>query len=145
MHNGAALGVFAFLAGFAMLFSIIMLAIFVLGMVAMWKICVKAGRPGWHGIVPFFNCWVLMEIVGLPGPVGLVFLAPFLLSFIPFLGPLLSLGVIGFSCYTGFRLSKVFGTDQVGTVLLCIPFIHIIGLLMLAFGPKEYLGAEAAN
>ena len=31
---------------------------------AMWKIFSKAGKPGWAGLIPFYNWYVTTEIVG---------------------------------------------------------------------------------
>jgi hypothetical protein len=33
----------------------------------MWKIFIKADRPSWAVIIPFYNNWVLSEISGRPG------------------------------------------------------------------------------
>src|ERR1051326_4433149 len=53
---GAALGVM----------GIVYLAVIVLLVAAMWKIFVKAGKPGWAAIVPIYNLIVLLEIAGRP-------------------------------------------------------------------------------
>ena len=42
----------------------LLLGIFVL--VALWKVYVKAGKPGWAAIIPIYNILVLLEIVGKP-------------------------------------------------------------------------------
>ena len=56
---------------------IIYLAIIVLEFVSFWKIFVKAGQPGWAGIIPFYNWWVMLKIVGRPGWWFILFLIPF--------------------------------------------------------------------
>ena len=54
-NAGAALGAFFATMGiFAIVFAV---AWYILQVVAYWKIFTKAGRPGWHSIIPFLNEW----------------------------------------------------------------------------------------
>ena len=46
--------------------GIIYLAIVVLMIVGVWKTFVKAGRPGWASLIPFYNLYVACEIARLP-------------------------------------------------------------------------------
>jgi len=46
--------------------GIVYLAVIVLIVAAMWKIFVKAGKPGWAAIIPIYNVIVLLEIAGRP-------------------------------------------------------------------------------
>ena len=46
--------------------TVIYLAIIVLVIAGMWKVFVKAGKPGWACIVPIYNIIVLLEIAGRP-------------------------------------------------------------------------------
>ena len=32
-----------------------------------WKVFTKAGQPGWAILIPFYNTYVLLKIVGRPG------------------------------------------------------------------------------
>ena len=94
-----------------------------------WKIYAKAGKPGWAALVPIYNQWVMMEIVGFPGIYMLAF-------FVPFINML-------FGLFCVYRLAKVFGKDMgytIGLILLSPIFYPL-----LAFGDSEYLGPEAAN
>jgi hypothetical protein len=43
---------------------------------AMWRIYSKAGQPGWAAIVPVYNVYVLLKIVGRPGWWLLLYLVP---------------------------------------------------------------------
>lgn len=55
----------AVLAGFMVVFSFAMFFLFALPMlIAMWKLFVKAGKPGWAAIVPFYNFYLMNEIGG---------------------------------------------------------------------------------
>ncbi|GAB3584323.1 DUF5684 domain-containing protein [Hymenobacter daeguensis] len=46
------------------LFLLIELAVFILIIAGLWKLFVKAGKPGWAAIVPIYNIIVMQEIVG---------------------------------------------------------------------------------
>jgi hypothetical protein len=53
-------------AGAMTVIVLIYLAIFVLVIVSMWKLFVKAGRPGWASIVPIYNSYMVTQIAGRP-------------------------------------------------------------------------------
>ena len=46
---------------------IIYIAVIVFEIAALWRVFVKAGRPGWAAIIPFYNYYVLLKVVGRPG------------------------------------------------------------------------------
>ena len=103
---------------------LIILAVVVFIIAAMWKIFEKAGQPGWAAIVPIYNCYVLLKIVGKPGWWLLLFLIP-IVNYV-------------FIILTYNMLSKSFGKEEgftVGLVLLGIVFFPILG-----FGDAKYLG-----
>ena len=103
---------------------LIILAVVVFMIAAMWKIFEKAGQPGWAAIVPIYNCYVLLKIVGKPGWWLLLFLIP-IVNYV-------------FIIWTYNMLSKSFGKEEgftVGLVLLGIVFFPILG-----FGDAKYLG-----
>ena len=52
-------------AGVMVVYSIITIAIAVLGIIAMWKIFTKAGKPGWAAIIPVYNLVVWYQIAGM--------------------------------------------------------------------------------
>lgn len=95
----------------------------------MWKIFVKAGKPGWAAIIPFYNIYVELEILGQPW----WFL---LLMFVP-LANIVILIIIYFG------LAKVFGKSMgfgFGLIFLSFVFIPI-----LAFGDARYEGPIAGQ
>jgi len=51
---------------------ILVILIAILLIIAFWKVLVKAGKPGWISIVPFYNLWVLSEIGSQPAWWGLL-------------------------------------------------------------------------
>lgn len=118
---GAALGVYL----------IIVLAIAILQIVAMWKLYTKAGEKGWKSIIPIYNIVILFKISGLSPWLILVYL----LGIIPFVG---WIAMIVLTIYQANNLAKSFGKDigyTVGLVLLAPIFYLILG-----FGKSEYIG-----
>lgn len=108
-------------------------------LVSMWKIFTKAGRPGWEGIVPIYNIYILIiEIIGRPIKWFYYVLGGMILSFIPIIGILVSIALFVLLVILMNDLSKAFGKGvgfTVGLVLLGVVFYPI-----LAFGPAEYHG-----
>jgi hypothetical protein len=109
-------------------------AIFIL--VAMWRIFTKAGQPGWKAIIPLYNTYILLKIVGRPGWWLLLFLA----SVIPFVGAIVTL-VVAVIVYND--LAKSFGRDVGYTILLI--FLPVVGFPLLAWGSAKYQGPAALH
>jgi hypothetical protein len=87
-----------------------------------WKMFVKAGRPGWASIIPVYNLVVMIEMIN--RPVWWV-----ILYFIPFVNVVISLIVI-------YELAKAFGKG-IGFTLGMI-FLPFIFYPMLGFGKSVY-------
>ncbi len=108
--------------------GLIGIAFAVVMIVAMWKLFAKADKPGWAALIPFYNIWVLLEIVGRPG-------WWLLLMLIPGVNLIISIIVM-------VDLAKAFGKETgfaIGLILL--PFIF---MLILAFGKAQYQKPVAA-
>lgn len=120
---GAVAGIAALIG--ALIIPIII--IWVVMVIAHWKIYEKAGKPGWAAIIPIYNLIVLLEIIG--KPVWWI-----LLLLIPCVN-------IVFAIWITNLLSKSFGQSEgftVGLLLLGVIFYPI-----LAFGNYQYLGPSA--
>ncbi|WP_461788703.1 DUF5684 domain-containing protein [Pedobacter sp.] len=97
--------------------------------VGMWKTFQKAGKPGWACLIPIYNTYVMIEIVGKPS----IWLLWCLLPCINFI----------FYIWLTNLISKSFGKDEgftVGLLLLGFIFWPILG-----FGSAKYLGPSAAE
>lgn len=117
---GFAAAVTAFSAawiGLALLFNLFML-------VTWWKICSKAGQPGWSIFIPFYNIYVMLKIAGKPGWWMLLLFIPIVNIIISILVPL---------C-----IAQNFGKG--GWFGLGLLFLPVIFYPMLAFGRAEYQG-----
>ena len=103
---------------------LIYIALIAFYIACMWKIFVKAGKPGWAAIIPFYNILIELEITGLPW----WFL---LLVFVPIVNVVIMIMII-------FNLAKVFGKSTIfGFGLLFLTFIFIP---ILAFSNDKYIG-----
>ena len=100
----------------------LILALFVVA--AMWKIYTKAGQPGWAAIIPFYNIYVLLKIIGRPG-------WWLLLLFVPLVNFFVML-IIYIDLAKSFGKSTLFG--------LGLLFLNIIFIPILGFGDAEYRG-----
>ena len=91
-------------------------------LVPLWKIFVKAGKPGWACLIPIYNIIVLLEIVGKPAWWIILLILPFV--------------NIVFEIWVANLLSLRFGKSEgftVGLILLPYIFIPILG-----YGDAQY-------
>ena len=93
----------------------------------MWKIFVKAGKPGWAAIVPVYNILIELEITGLPWWFLLLMFVP-LANFVILIFVMLGLAKV-FGKSTGFGLGLI--------------FLSFIFIPMLAFGKDKYDSSAA--
>ncbi len=105
---------------------LVWLAVLVLTLAGLWRVFVKAGKPGWAAIVPIYNVIVLLEISG--KPIWWV-----VLFFIPLVN-LVALVIVWVEVAHRFGRSTAFG---VGASLLAFIFVPILG-----FGEAKYLPAS---
>jgi len=112
----------------SLLITIIWLAFTILIIVAMWKVFVKADRPGWAALIPFYNTYVFLKIAGKPG-----------WWLIWFFIPLVNL-IVGIIATVAFAHNFGKGAGfAIGVIFLPIIFIPI-----LAFGEAQYIGEGAS-
>ncbi len=111
-------------AGFLIVGYIVSLALTILLIVAQWKIFVKAGKPGWGAIVPFYNLYCLFDMSFGNGWL-------FLLTFVPCVGV-----VMNIIMYV--KLSQAFGMS--GAFAVGLIFLPYIFMPILGFGGARYDG-----
>ena len=114
-------------AGVGIVTLIIYLAVIVVTIIAYWKLFTKAGKPGWHSIIPFLNFYDMFEIAGMNGWL-------FLLLFVPIANIIIAI----MWCL---NLAKAFGKGTGFAIGLI--FLEGIFILILAFGSAKYIGKQA--
>lgn len=124
--------------GALMFVAILLLPLIILLIAAQWKMFIKAGKPGWAAIVPFYNSWVLAEVGGKPGWWGLAAIFAYL---IPIAGPVISL-VIGILIALG--VGKNFGRSTAFSIVGLWLF-NIVGYVILGFGSSRYQPNNTIN
>ena len=124
-NTGVFEAIAAFLSGFFLALAVVSIVL----IIANWKIFTKAGKPGWAAIVPFYNFYILLQIVGLP-------IWTIIFFFIPFTAPFIMLFVY-------WNLAKVFGKSSGFGIGLM--FLAPIFLLILAFDKSTYIGTSAVT
>lgn len=109
--------------------GLIYLAIMILMIASMWKVFVKAGKPGWAAIVPIYNFIVLLEIIGRP-------LWWIILMIIPLVN-IVAIFIIMIDLAKSFGKGTGFG---IGLVFLGVIFFPVLG-----FGDAIYQGPQATD
>lgn len=104
---------------------VIFLVLIAVLLAAQWQLFVKAGKPGWAGIIPIYNLVVLMEIIGKPVWWVIVIVLVPCVGFV-------------FMLLACIELAKVFGKDPLFGV--GIFFLSFIFVPILAFGDARYRG-----
>ena len=106
------------------LIMIIYIGVLLLIIISQWKIYTKANQPGWACLIPIYNIWIWIKIIGKPGWWLLMLIIPFV--------------NIVFAIWMTNLLSKSFGKGEgftIGLILLPLIFYPILGL-----GSAKYLG-----
>jgi hypothetical protein len=105
------------------------IAFIVVYLAAGWVVYTKAGQEGWKSLIPIYNLYVLLKIVGRPGWWLLLYLVP-LVNIVIWI-------------IVSVDLAKSFGKGSgfaIGLILLT-PLFYLI----LAFGDATYRGPAAAS
>ncbi len=96
--------------------TIIYLILLIATIAGLWKMFMKAGKPGWAAIIPIYNLIVLLQIVGKP-------IWWIILCLIPFVNIIIMIIIL-------LELVKKFGQ----------PTWHVILAILFSFAYFPYLG-----
>lgn len=115
--------------GMAFIFSFFLISsiIWIIMVIAHWRLFTKAGQPGWASIIPIFNFYILLKIIGKPS-------WWLILLFIPVANVIIAI-------WSTNLLAKRFGKDELYTFgLLLFPYIFYP---ILAFGSAKYIPLDS--
>ena len=115
-------------AGASPLLLMVQVVLAIIVIAAMWKVFIKAGKPGWAVLIPIYNAYVMLQIAGKPG-------WWVILLFIPFVN--IVIAIIA-TIALAYKFGKS-GAFAAGLVLLPFVFYPI-----LAFGSAQYQAAQPA-
>lgn len=124
MLDSANQGTLAAMSGAYSLFGLVFAVVII---ASLWKIFAKAGQPGWAAIVPIYNYYIMLKIVGRPG-------WWIILLFIPIVNFVIALMVT-------YELAKAFGKGM--GFFLGMLFFGFIFYPILGFGSAQYQGRAA--
>ncbi len=114
--------------GIGIVGAIIYLGVVVFMFACYWKIFVKMGQPGWAGIIPIYNLYVLTQALNKP-------ILWFILTLIPGVNGIVML-------ILGWELIKCFGKGA-GFFVATLFFFPIM-IAILAFGSATFTPPPAA-
>jgi hypothetical protein len=106
-----------------MTYGVIGFIVYVITVIALWKVFTKAGHAGWLAIIPIVNLFVLTKIAGFSYWMGLLYL-------IPIVNIILHIVV-------ALRVGKGFGKGA-GFSIFLLWLFSFIGYLILGFGSDTY-------
>lgn len=89
----------------------------------MWRIFSKAGQPGWKTLIPIYNFYIYLKIIGRPGWWLLLYLIPLVNVVIAIINAL--------------DVGKVFGKSSLWSILLLL-FLSPLGYILIAFDGSKY-------
>ena len=95
--------------------------------ISQWRIFTKAKQDGWKALIPIYNTYIVLKIIGKPWWWLIMLVIPIINIF--------------FAFALSHHLAKSFGKGMGYTLLLF--FLPIIGYPMLAFGDATYKGPSA--
>ena len=131
------------LGALLVVYFIVLIAIYVITVIGLWKMYVKAGRPGWAAIIPVYNWWVWVEMIGRPRWWFWALVASLLLSWIPIVGIILSILMFVLYLMGCLDMAKAFGKGAgTGIGLWLVPFVFAP---ILGFGDGADVLSVAAS
>ena len=113
----------------AFVLIVVYVAVAVFLIAALWLVFTKARRPGWAAIIPFYNYYTLLKVVGRPG-------WWLILYFIPLVNIVVWI-IVSIDLAKSFARGIPFG---VGLIFLAFIFIPILG-----YGPAQYVEPAAGG
>ena len=146
-ENEAIVGL-SFLLGVILTIVIISLTVYVLLIIAMWKIFTKAGEKGWKSLIPLYNGYIYYKIAGMKNYFWIIICAALVYSILQTVTQQNStlMGIVGliygiFTIVIGiihsYKLSKAF--DKGIGYTLGLIFLPNIFTLILGFGKAKYV------
>lgn len=134
----------AVLGGIVATALIIVLAIYIVFIVAAWKIFTKAGVAGWKSLIPIYNVYKFCQIIGISFWVYIIII-PFILGVVSAIinnNNITTAIDFAYSLvidiYIAIKLAKSFGKGT-GFIVGLVLFQPIFELI-LAFGSSKYVG-----
>lgn len=98
---------------------------YIISVIALWPVFVKAGRPGWGALIPIYNTYLIVKIAGYHG-------AFVILYFIPIANIIVALIV-------ALGVGRAFGRSTVFSIFM-LWLLSIIGYFIVGYGNSTFRG-----
>jgi hypothetical protein len=98
---------------------------YIIYVIALWPVFVKAGRPGWGAIIPIYNIYLLVKIAGHHGAIVILY-------FIPIVNLITAIVV-------AVGVGRAFGKGG-GFSFFLLWLFAIIGYFIIGYGSSKYVG-----
>ncbi len=139
--------VLALFLGFGFLMFALVIAWYVLQVVAYWRIFTKAGQAGWKSIIPFYNTFIQYRITWDTKYFWIWLVCVLGTAFCPdtgnvglFVVSILGIGSFIMTAIAAYKLSAAFGHGV--PFALGLFFIGPIFTMILGFGSSQYIGPQ---
>jgi Family of unknown function (DUF5684) len=123
--------------GVVAILVIVYIAVIVFEIASLWKVFVKAGQPGWAAIIPIYNLYILLRVIGRPWWWLLLLIVGVIVPFVGWILLVVAGIVIAIDLSKSFAKSSGFA---VGLFFLNFIFIPILG-----FGDAQYVGPAGSG
>ena len=110
-------------------FSCVGLLLAIAVIAGMWLIFEKAGEAGWKSIIPIYNIYVMLEIVGRPGWWVILYFIP----------------VVGFIVWVMMMIDLAKSFDRGIGFAIGLMFLPVIFYPLLGFSDMQYYGPAAKS
>ena len=134
----------AIVGGMFAVVAMIILAFYILTVIAEWKIFTKAGEKGWKALIPIYNVYILCKIMKISFWIYVILL-PVVVGIVGGLinnedvsDALITLYFCFYQIFTAIKLGKAFNKGT-GFIIGLALFPNIFQLI-LGFGKSEYAG-----
>lgn len=106
---------------------LVIVALVLFEIIAMWKVFEKAGQPGWGSLIPIYNTYIMLKVAGRPGWWLLLF-------FVPIVNFVIAI-IMMVDIAKNFGKSSMFA---LGLILLGVIFFPILGYGDAEWSPIEH-------
>jgi len=122
---------------------IFIIIVTILTLAAWWKIFKKMGEPGWKGLIPIYNIYIICQRLYISNyfiPYAVIWLLSFFVTTDNVFSTIIKIALMIANALIYDKVSKAFGHGTLFTAGLVFlpPFFHYI----LAFGKSEYNGPQ---
>lgn len=128
------------------IFITVLIAFYVLLVIANWRIFTKANEAGWKSLIPIYNSYILYKISWSPLYFLLIIILSIIVTVMTFVSGALPVIIIGFILYAViaviqilaiYKLAKAYGHGIGFTIGLIV--LNPVFMLILGFGKSKYI------